>query len=42
MNDRYLYKAKRTDTGEWVEGNILICNDRYFIVQNIDNSELLG
>ena len=20
MNDRYLYKAKRTDTGEWVEG----------------------
>lgn len=20
MNDRYLYRAKRTDTGEWVEG----------------------
>ena len=21
MNDRYLYRAKRTDNGEWVEGN---------------------
>ena len=20
MNDRYLYRAKRTDNGEWVEG----------------------
>lgn len=23
MNDRYLYKAKRTDTGEWVEGDLV-------------------
>lgn len=23
MNDRYLYKAKRIDTGEWVEGYLL-------------------
>lgn len=28
-NDRYLYKAKRTDNGEWVVGNA------------IDNPELL-
>lgn len=24
MEDRYLYKAKRLDNGEWVEGNILL------------------
>ena len=24
MNDRYLYRAKRIDNGEWVEGNLLI------------------
>ena len=24
MNDRYLYRAKRTDNGEWVEGYIVI------------------
>ena len=23
MNDRYLYRAKRTDNGEWVEGNLI-------------------
>ena len=23
MNDRYLYRAKRTDNGEWVEGNLV-------------------
>ena len=23
MNDRYLYRAKRCDTGEWVEGNCI-------------------
>lgn len=23
MNDRYLFKAKRTDNGEWVEGNCI-------------------
>ena len=22
MNDRYLFKAKRTDNGKWVEGNL--------------------
>ena len=24
-NDRYLYRAKRTDSGEWVEGYYLFC-----------------
>lgn len=23
MNDRYLYRAKRTDNGEWVEGSLI-------------------
>ena len=23
MNDRYLYRAKRTDNGEWVEGDLV-------------------
>lgn len=27
MNDRYLYKAKRTDNGEWVEGNLVLSED---------------
>ena len=25
MSDRYLYRAKRTDNGEWVEGYYLFC-----------------
>ena len=27
MNDRYLYRAKRTDSGEWVEGNLVWSDD---------------
>ena len=27
MNDRYLYRAKRTDNSEWVEGCLLIIDD---------------
>lgn len=27
MNNRYLYRAKRTDNGEWVEGNVVLSND---------------
>ncbi len=27
MNDRYLCKAKRTDNGEWVQGNLVWSND---------------
>ena len=27
MNNRYLYRAKRTDNGEWVEGNLVWSDD---------------
>ena len=27
MNDRYLYRAKRIDNGEWVEGNFVWSDD---------------
>ena len=27
MNDRYLYRAKRTDNEEWVEGNLVWSDD---------------
>ena len=27
MNDRYLYRAKRTDNGEWVEGFYAVARD---------------
>ncbi len=34
MSDRYICKAKRTDNGEWVNGCLLISDERYFIVPN--------
>ena len=33
MNDRYLYRAKRTDNGEWVEGYLCKC-EHEFVIQN--------
>lgn len=27
MKDRYLFKAKRVDNGEWVEGSLITCED---------------
>ena len=35
MNNRYLYRAKRTDNGEWVEGAYYIepYTDKRFIIQ---------
>ena len=30
MNDRYLFRAKRIDNGEWVEGCLLIIDDREY------------
>lgn len=36
MNDRYLYKAKRTDNGEWVEGQLLESNFSTFIVTMVN------
>lgn len=35
MNDRYLFRAKRIDTGEWVEGGFFIepYTDKAFIIR---------
>lgn len=30
MNDRYLFRAKRIDNGEWVEG-FYVCNEMHYI-----------
>ena len=45
MKDRYLFKAKRTDNGEWVEGTLLhksssfsIECDEYYIFDGIETS----
>lgn len=40
--DRYLYKAKRIDDGVWIEGSLIISDERYFIcpifgVKSIDD-----
>ena len=32
MNDRYLYRAKRTDNWEWVEGYYVFCRRRHYIL----------
>ena len=34
MNDRYLYRAKRCDNGELVEG-FLLCTDNYAEISNV-------
>ena len=34
MNDRYLYRAKRTDNGEWVEGYLIYAKKDYYICEN--------
>ena len=40
MNDRYLYRAKRTDNGEWVEGYLIYdkFDNQYRIVIDLDYS----
>ncbi len=38
MNDRYLYKAKRTDTGEWVEGLLTIMWGQLHIINSNDEN----
>ena len=30
MNDRYLFRAKRIDNGEWVEGFLLVLDDETY------------
>ena len=34
MNNRYLYRAKRTDNGEWVEGYYAVARDRKGLTQH--------
>ena len=34
MNDRYLYRAKRCDTGEWVEGYLIYARKDCYICEN--------
>ena len=44
MNDRYLFRTKRIDNGEWVEGCLLVLDDEtYRIVTSClqGNAELL-
>lgn len=37
MNDRYLYRAKRTDNGEWVEGYLYSIWERRYILWGMTN-----
>ena len=37
MNDRYLYRAKRTDDGEWVEGYLYGIWERRYILWGMTN-----
>ena len=37
MNNRYLYRAKRTDNGEWVEGFLLKKHGLFFIYDIINS-----
>ena len=32
MNDRYLYRAKRTDNGEWIEGYYAYAYEKHYIM----------
>ena len=34
MNNRYLYRAKRTDNGEWVEGYLIYAKKDCYICEN--------
>lgn len=34
MNERYLFKAKRIDNGEWVVGNVTQDESNYYIIPN--------
>ena len=45
MNDRYLYRAKRTDNGEWVEGYVVkygFTNREKFYIVPTYASDLYG
>lgn len=34
MEDRYLFRAKRKDNGEWIFGNLIQTDDGVYIIQN--------
>ena len=38
MNDRYLYRAKRTDNGEWLEGLLTIMWGQFHIINPNDEN----
>ena len=38
MNDRYLYRAKRIDNGEWVEGLLTIMWGQFHIINSDDEN----
>ena len=38
MNDRYLYRAKRIDNGEWVEGLLTIMWEQFHIINPDDEN----
>ena len=40
MNDRYLYRAKRTDNGEWVEGFYVRCRNYDYILPIFNKCEV--
>ena len=37
MNDRYLFKAKRIDTGEWVQGYLYVIWEKRYILWGMTN-----
>ena len=39
MNDRYLYRAKRTDNGEWVEGYLYGIWEKRYILWGMTNDK---
>ena len=42
MNDRYLYRAKRTDNGEWVEGMPLFYQDGSITIYGQKQAQTVG
>lgn len=34
MKDRYLFRGKRKDNGEWIFGNLIQTDDGVYIIQN--------
>ena len=43
MESRYLYKAKRVDTGEWVQGYYaVLCNKSVIIQEQEEKQELIA